>query len=99
MAEHIVGRKTYFIVWVVLMCLTALTFGISFIDLGVWSAVIAVVIAVAKATLIALIFMHMKYANPVTKLVGLASLLWLGIMFVLTSSDFFTRYFGTYPPQ
>ena len=107
MAEHIVSRKTYFVVWIVLMCLTALTFGLSLFDLDVrvgehiipFSTIIAVAIACAKATLIALIFMHMKYANPVTKIVGVASLLWLAIMFALTSSDFFTRYFGTYPPQ
>ena len=99
MSEHIVPRKTYFLVWALLMIFTALTFGVSFIDLGVWSSVIAVAIAAAKAVLIALIFMHMRYADRVTQLVGVTSLLWLAIMFVLTGADFFTRYFGTFPPQ
>jgi cytochrome c oxidase subunit 4 len=97
--EHIVSRKIYFLVWAALMLLTALTFGISFIDLGVWSSVIAVLIACSKALLIALIFMHMRYADKVTQVVGVASLFWLTIMFVLTASDFFTRYFGTYPAR
>ena len=97
--EHIVSTKTYYLIWAALMLLTALTFGISFVDLGVWSSVIAVVIACTKATMIALIFMHMRYADRVTQVVGVAALFWLGIMFVLTATDFFTRYFGTYPPQ
>jgi cytochrome c oxidase subunit 4 len=97
--EHIVSQRAYFGIWAALMVLTALTFGISFVDLGVWSAVIAVLIAITKATLIALIFMHMRYADRVTQVVGVAALLWLMIMFVLTATDFFTRYAGTYPPQ
>jgi cytochrome c oxidase subunit 4 len=111
MAEHIVGAKTYVIVWIVLLCLTALTAGLSTIDLDwhyTWNGnphqipfntVLAVVIAATKATIIALIFMHMKYAERVTQVVGIAALFWLGIMFVLTATDFFTRYFGTFAPQ
>ena len=95
--EHVVERKTYYLIWGALMVLTALTFGISFVDLGVWSSVIAVLIAVTKATLIALIFMHMRYADRVTQVVGVAALVWLVIMFVLTATDFFTRYAGTHP--
>lgn len=111
MSEHIVGPKTYVIVWAVLICLTVLTAGLSLIDLD-WhftfnnqphqipfNTIIAVLIACAKATLIALIFMHMKYAERVTQVVGIAALFWLGIMFTLTATDFFTRYFGTFAPQ
>jgi cytochrome c oxidase subunit IV len=99
MSEHIVARKTYFVIWALLMIFTALTFGISFIDLGPWSAVIAVAIAATKATIIALFFMHIKYADKLTRLVAVAALFWLGIMFVLTGTDFFTRYMGTFAPQ
>jgi cytochrome c oxidase subunit 4 len=99
MAEHVVTTKTYYIIWALLMFFTALTFGLSFIDFGPWSAVIAVLIAATKATIIALFFMHMKYAEKVTQVVGIASLFWLGIMFVLTATDFFTRYLGTFAPQ
>ena len=99
MSEHIVTRKTYVVIWALLMLFTALTFGLSYLDLGPWSAVIAVVIAATKATIIALFFMHIKYADRLTKVVALAALFWLGIMFVLTGSDFFTRYMLTYPNQ
>jgi cytochrome c oxidase subunit 4 len=99
MSEHIIARKTYIGIWALLMLFTALTFGLSYLDLGPWSAVIAVVIAATKATIIALFFMHIKYADRLTKLVALAALFWLGIMFVLTGTDFFTRYMLTYPNQ
>jgi cytochrome c oxidase subunit IV len=99
MSEHIIARKTYVGIWALLMLFTALTFGLSYLDLGPWSAVIAVVIAATKATIIALFFMHIKYADRLTKLVALAALFWLGIMFVLTGTDFFTRYMLTYPNQ
>jgi len=99
MSEHIVTRKTYVVIWALLMLFTALTFGLSYLDLGLWSAVIAVVIAATKGTIIALFFMHIKYADRLTKLVALAALFWLGIMFVLTGTDFFTRYMLTYPNQ
>jgi cytochrome c oxidase subunit IV len=99
MAEHIITRKTYFLIWVILMLLTALTAFASLYDLGPFSAVVAVVIACTKATIIALFFMHMKYADKVTRLAGLVSLLFLGIMFVLTSTDFFTRKWSTFPLQ
>ena len=111
MSEHVVGAKTYVIVWAVLLSLTVLTAGLSMINLD-WhytfhgkpheipfNTVFAVVIAATKATVIALIFMHMKYASKVTQVAGIAALFWLGIMFVLTGSDFFTRYFGTFSPQ
>ena len=99
MSEHIVTRKTYVVIWALLMLFTALTFGLSYLDLGLWSAVIAVVIAATKGTIIALFFMHIKYADGLTKVVALAALFWLGIMFVLTGTDFFTRYMLTYPNQ
>ena len=111
MAEHIVGPKKYLIVWSVLLGLTVLTAFLSTVNLD-WhytldnhphqipfNTILAVAIAAGKATLIALIFMHMKYAERVTQVVGIAALFWLGIMFVLTATDFFTRYFGTYAPQ
>ena len=52
MSEHIIARKTYIGIWALLMLFTALTFGLSYLDLGQWSAVIAVVIAATKATII-----------------------------------------------
>ncbi len=51
--------KTYVLTFAALILLTFLTFGLSYLDLGAWSIVIAMVIATTKSALIALFFMHL----------------------------------------
>ena len=91
MPEHIVPIKTYAIVLITLLVLTATTCGVSFIDMGKMNAVVAVVIAFAKALLVALIFMHLRYSRRLMRVVAAAGLFWLGILIGLTMSDYLTR--------
>ena len=91
MPEHIVPIKTYAIVLIALLVLTATTCGVSFIDMGKMNAVVAVVIALAKASLVALIFMHLRYSRRLMRVVAAAGLFWLGILIALTMSDYLTR--------
>ena len=53
--------KAYFAVFGALMALTGLTVWASFLHLGVWNTPVALAIAVTKALLVALIFMHLKW--------------------------------------
>ena len=91
MPEHIVPIKTYTIVLVALLVLTATTCAVSFIDMGKMNAVVAVAIAFAKASLVALIFMHLRYSRRLMWVVAAAGLFWLGILIALTMSDYLTR--------
>ena len=91
MPEHIVPIKTYAIVLIALLVLTATTCAVSFIDLGKMNAVVALVIAFVKASLVAMIFMHLRYGRRLTRIVVAAGLFWLGILIGLTMSDFLTR--------
>jgi cytochrome c oxidase subunit IV len=91
MPEHIVPIKTYTIVLITLLVLTATTCGVSFIDMGKMNAVVGVAIAFAKATLVALIFMHLRYSRRLMRVVAAAGLFWLGILIALTMSDYLTR--------
>ena len=92
MKEHIVPRKTYFIVWIALMSLMALTAFLSTINLGDWSTVVALVIAAAKALLVLLFFMHLRYEDyKITAVVLFAGFFWLSILFVLSLTDYLTR--------
>ncbi len=91
MPEHIVPIKTYMIVLVALLVLTATTCAVSFIDMGKMNAVVAVAIAFAKASLVALIFMHLRYSRRLMWVVAAAGLFWLGILIALTMSDYLTR--------
>jgi cytochrome c oxidase subunit IV len=91
MPEHIVPIKTYAIVLIALLVLTATTCAVSFIDMGRMNAVVAVAIAFAKASLVALIFMHLRYSRRLMWVVAAAGLFWLGILIALTMSDYLTR--------
>jgi cytochrome c oxidase subunit 4 len=98
MAETIVPKKTYVVVWAVLMCLTALTAGISLINLRQWSTVVALVIAAAKAFLVVAFFMHLRYEKQKMIWVWAAvSAVWLTILLILTMNDYVTRGFLRVP--
>jgi cytochrome c oxidase subunit 4 len=91
MAEHIVSRKVYFAVFAALMVLTALTVLVAFVDLRRLNTVVALGIAITKATLVTLYFMHIKYSNRLTQVVVAAGFLWLLLLFGLTLADYLTR--------
>ena len=91
MTGHIDSVKTYVGVLVVLLIFTALTTGVAFIDLGAMSTVVALSIAVCKMLLVALFFMHVRHSDKLTKLVVSGGLMWLGILLLLTLTDFATR--------
>jgi cytochrome c oxidase subunit 4 len=91
MTGHIDSIKTYVGVLLALLILTGLTTAVAYVDLGPFSVVLALTIAVIKMLLVALFFMHLRHSNQLTKLVVLGGLMWLGILLVLTLSDFATR--------
>jgi cytochrome c oxidase subunit IV len=91
MTEAAVSIKTYALIFVTLLILTGTTFVVSGVDLGGLNAVVALVIAMAKALLVALFFMHLRYSRPLMLVVVAAGLLWLVIMITLTLGDFLTR--------
>ncbi|HYG09505.1 MAG TPA: cytochrome C oxidase subunit IV family protein [Pyrinomonadaceae bacterium] len=99
MSEHIVSKKLYFVIFGALMVLTVLTVWVANIDLGSekLNTVVALAIAVTKAVLVVLYFMHVRYSSRLTWIVVAGGFLWLAIMVGLTMSDYLTRGFLTYP--
>ena len=91
MSEHIIPRKVYFTIFGALMVLLAATVGVSYIHLGEWNVIAAVSIAVVKAVLIVLYFMHVKYSFRLSWVWVGAGFFWLCILFALTFSDYLTR--------
>ena len=91
MSEHIDFIRTYTLVLLALLVLTAATTLVAFVDLGAFSVVVALAIAVCKMLLVALFFMHVRHSTRLTKLVVVGGLLWLVILLMLTLSDFTTR--------
>ena len=90
-ADHVVPPRVYFAVFAVLLVMTATTTAVSYVDLGPWSTVVALGIAVFKATLVVLFFMHIKYTGRLMQIVIGGGILWLVILLALTLSDFLTR--------
>ena len=92
MSEHIVSAKIYIAIFFALMVGTAVTVWAGLIDFpGPLNVIIALTIAVAKATLVVLYFMHVRYSSRLIWVVFASALFWLGILFALTFSDYWTR--------
>lgn len=91
MSEHVVSPKIYVSVFLALMFFTVLTVVVAYYDLGRANVFIALTIAVIKATLVVLFFMHVRWSSRLTMVFVLAGLFWLVIMVTLTLSDYLTR--------
>jgi cytochrome c oxidase subunit IV len=96
MSEYIVPKRTYYLVFAALMVFTAITVGVAFLDLGPLNTLVALAIAIIKATLVVLFFMHVKYSTRLTWAVVAGGVFWLGILMALTVTDYLTRVWGTY---
>ena len=77
MTDHILPTRVYYTIFGILMLCTYLTVQIAFLDLGRLNAIAALGIAVFKATLVVLYFMHVKYSPKLTWAVVLGSVFWL----------------------
>jgi len=91
MTEHVVPPRTYVLIYVVLIICTYLTWQVAYFDLGRLNTVAALAIAVFKAVLVVLFFMHVKYSSRLTWAVIFGGLFWLGILLALTMNDYLTR--------
>jgi cytochrome c oxidase subunit 4 len=94
--DHIVPRSVYYLIFAALMAGTAITVGAAFVDLGALNTVVALTIAVVKALLVVLFFMHVRYSTRLTWAVVVGSVFWLGILLALTFSDYLMRFRGTF---
>ncbi len=93
--HHIVPIPVYLAVFGVLIVGTILTWGVAYFDLdsifvGANTAV-ALLIAFFKTTCVVLFFMHVRYSGKLIWLAVFGSLIWLGILFAFTMSDYLTR--------
>jgi cytochrome c oxidase subunit 4 len=92
MSEHIMSTKFYYTIWIALLCLTVVTAAVSFVDLGPFNTIVALVIATIKALLVVLFFMHVKYTSEkLTKIVIVSAIFWLFLLLALSMADYATR--------
>jgi cytochrome c oxidase subunit 4 len=91
MSEHITPVRTYLVIFMALMVLTTITVVVAFMQLGPLNDIVAMGIAVTKACLVILYFMHVRQSSRLTKVVVLAGFLWLLFLIGFTMSDYLTR--------
>lgn len=92
MSEHIVPVRIYVTIFAVLLVGTFLTVLAAFQDFPwYFNTIVAMTIAVTKATFVVLYFMHVRYSIRLVWVIVASALFWLVIMFALTFSDYWTR--------
>jgi cytochrome c oxidase subunit IV len=91
-SKHVLSVKLYAVIFIALVALTLTTTGVAFINLGgSLNVIVALTIAVVKALLVILFFMHVRYSERLTWIFVGAGFFWLAIMMALTLGDFLTR--------
>lgn len=96
MAGHVAPKSLYYSIFGALMVFTIITVEVATHDFGILNFPVAIGIAITKATLVILFFMHAKYSSTLTKLFIGTAFFFLGIMLVLTMSDYLSRGMRTY---
>ena len=94
--HHLVPLNIYYTIFLALMVGTALTWWVATIDLGAMNNVIMLTIAVTKATLVVLFFMHVKYSSKLTWVVVSGAVFFLLILLALTLNDYLFRNISTF---
>jgi cytochrome c oxidase subunit 4 len=89
--DRVISRRAYVLVCGCLLVLTLATILLAQINLRGWNMLVGLGIATMKGILIALFFMHLRVSGGLTRLVGVAALLWLAILIAGTLDDLLTR--------
>ena len=79
--------RTYIIVWILLLILTGLTLGVSYLHLGIMNVAVALLIASLKAALVALYFMHLRFENRLVWAFATVPLFFLALIILGTLAD------------
>jgi cytochrome c oxidase subunit IV len=90
-AGHVAPKSMYYMVFLALLVGTGLTVAAAFVDMGPMNNVVMLTIAVIKATLVVLFFMHVRWSTRLTWVVAMAGFFWLLILFGITMGDYMTR--------
>jgi cytochrome c oxidase subunit 4 len=92
MTDRTIAARTYVLIGILLILLTVLTVGLSFLHVApLLHLVLGLAIAVAKASLVLLFFMHALISPRLTWIVIVVAGCWFCILLVLTLTDYLTR--------
>ena len=87
-SEHgSLSDRVYILTWVVLLALTGVTIWVASLDLGAYSVMTALIVASLKAGLVFFVFMHLKYEEPIFKIILFVVIVTLTVIIALTFLD------------
>ena len=89
--------RTYVLAWIGLLTLLALTLGSAFIPMGFMNSVVNLAIAALKALVVAIFFMHLRYAHGLLRLAAVIGLFMLALLVGLSGADYATRHIAPAP--
>jgi cytochrome c oxidase subunit 4 len=89
--HHVAPVSLYLTIFGALMVGTILTVVVAKFDLGALNNIVMLTVACAKALLVVLYFMHVRWGTRLTWVVAASGFLWLLILFGLTMSDYVSR--------
>lgn len=88
---HIAPAQFYSGIFAALVVLTIVTVGASYIDMGAANTFVAVVIATAKASLVAAFFMHLRHDRIFNTIAFVSAFLFLAVFLFMTADDLWKR--------
>jgi cytochrome c oxidase subunit 4 len=88
---HIAPLSLYFTIFFTLIVLTGATVGIAYVDLGPLNTFAALGIALVKAILVALYFMHLRWSEKLNGLGVVAAIAFLILLVGITLGDYISR--------
>jgi cytochrome c oxidase subunit 4 len=97
--DHVDPLKSYLVVFVALMVLLFMTVGAYYLKFDEWfgpqwgfiNTAIALIIATVKATLVVLVFMHLRHGTRLTWVIASTGAVWLCIMITFFFADYLSR--------
>ena len=93
-AHHVVSPQIYVVIFLALLVFTALTVGASYVEMGIFNPIAAILIACIKAVIVVLFFMHVKYSSKLTKLTVIAGIFTFVTLISMTLADYISRAWG-----
>lgn len=98
MSGHIAPKSMYYGIFLALMVLTIVTYLVTYVHLGEFNLAVAMLIAITKASLVILFFMHVYWSPKIIKVSVGMSFFFLLIMLMMVMSDYLSRGYLGMPP-
>ena len=89
--HHVMSVRFYFVIFLALIVGTILTVIVAKFDLGPFNNIVMLTVACAKALLVVLYFMHVRWSSRLTMVVAASGFFWLLILFTITMADYMSR--------